>query len=200
MCGQVGHITLDNASNNDTFMEAFEQALTADGIYFQRYGNRICLRHQRFREVVQEVINRNQDLRNSGNTDVGSVLNQVLELLRDVDTHWSSVLFMVQRTLLLCRPVEIFLAHPDQASIRDLLPTADEWKLLEHIRDFLAIPNSVQELMSGENTPNLSAVLPAYTLCMQRLSEFGRELPVFAPLANAAVAKFEEYFNRSNLS
>jgi len=38
---QIGWITLDNASNNDTFMSSLERELNARGIPFERDGNRI---------------------------------------------------------------------------------------------------------------------------------------------------------------
>ncbi|KAL0957781.1 hypothetical protein HGRIS_001558 [Hohenbuehelia grisea] len=38
---QVGAITLDNASNNNTFLENLEEILISKGIPFDRDGNRI---------------------------------------------------------------------------------------------------------------------------------------------------------------
>jgi len=38
---QIGWVTLDNASNNDTFMASLERELTARGILFDRVENRI---------------------------------------------------------------------------------------------------------------------------------------------------------------
>ena len=38
---QIGCITLDNASNNDTFMASLERELNARGIPFEQVGNRI---------------------------------------------------------------------------------------------------------------------------------------------------------------
>jgi hypothetical protein len=37
----MGMLTLDNASNNGTFMEELENLFRAAGILFQRDGNRI---------------------------------------------------------------------------------------------------------------------------------------------------------------
>jgi hypothetical protein len=40
-CSKIGEITLDNASNCDTLMEALEEFLRAAGTPFCRHGNRI---------------------------------------------------------------------------------------------------------------------------------------------------------------
>ncbi|KAI0056449.1 hypothetical protein BV25DRAFT_1814002, partial [Artomyces pyxidatus] len=203
----IGYITLDNASNNDTFMVAMEGDLSALGIRFQRHGNRIrypavsaivrssSLRREGFQEVVN-IVERNKEAA----TPDPSLPTSILQLLRDVDTRWSSTYFMLRRIRLLRRPLDVFLSHPDQASIKHLRPSDTEWRVIDKLCSFLQIPNMVQQLMSGETSPNLSAVLPAYTMCMKKWAEFGKQEPDFKPLADAGLAKLEEYYNRSTLS
>ena len=41
LLGQVGQITMDNASNNNTMMEELEKIFRRRGIPFDRDGNRI---------------------------------------------------------------------------------------------------------------------------------------------------------------
>ncbi|KII93741.1 hypothetical protein PLICRDRAFT_101142, partial [Plicaturopsis crispa FD-325 SS-3] len=75
--------------------------------------------------------------------------------------------------------------------------TAVQLEVLEDICIFLAIPHSVQELLSGQKTPTLSAVLPAYEELLEMLKLFRVQTPRLAHMADAAIAKIEEYVARS---
>ncbi|KAI0363254.1 hypothetical protein BV20DRAFT_958674 [Pilatotrama ljubarskyi] len=111
------------------------------------------------------------------------------QLLRDVDTRWSSIFLMIDRLLSLYPAVQLLMQkHDPGALLSD--KTLD---VLADIREFLAIPHSVQELLSAENTPTASLVLRAYTELIDILKEAQSALPRISHGIQAAISALEEY-------
>ncbi|KII82783.1 hypothetical protein PLICRDRAFT_58629 [Plicaturopsis crispa FD-325 SS-3] len=127
----------------------------------------------------------------------GAFKLSVWQLLRDVDTRWSSTFFMMNRVLDLYPAIDAYLSKTKQSAIAHYKLTAVQLEVLEDICIFLAIPHSVQELLSGQKTPTLSAVLPAYEELLEMLKLFRVQTPRLAHMADAAIAKIEEYVARS---
>ncbi|KAJ3002031.1 hypothetical protein NUW54_g6071 [Trametes sanguinea] len=111
------------------------------------------------------------------------------QLLRDVDTRWSSTFLMIDRLLSLYPAVQLLMRkHDIGALLSD--KTLD---VLQDIREFLAIPHAVQELLSAENTPTVSHVLPAYTELLEILRGAKSALPRISHGIQAAITALEEY-------
>ncbi|KAI0639810.1 hypothetical protein C8Q77DRAFT_1214245 [Trametes polyzona] len=111
------------------------------------------------------------------------------QLLRDVDTRWSSTFLMLDRLLTLYPVVQLLMTkHDPGALLSD--KTLD---VLSDIREFLAIPHAVQELLSAENTPTASLALPAYAELVDILKAAQSKLPRIAHGLQAAVSALEEY-------
>ncbi|CDO71217.1 hypothetical protein BN946_scf184863.g12 [Trametes cinnabarina] len=130
------------------------------------------------------------------------------QLLRDVDTRWSSTFLMIDRLLSLypvkgsCMswlefPSDAFFIKAVQILMRkhdpDALLSDKTLDVLSDIREFLAIPHTVQELLSAEHTPTASLVLPAYAELIEILKGARAKLPQLGHGIQAAISALEEY-------
>lgn len=68
---------------------------------------------------------------------------------------------------------------------------------LVQIREFLQIPHLAQECLSAERTPTLPVALPAYEELLALLKVFKGKYTAIADGVQAAIAKLEEYYNKS---
>ncbi|KAF8581503.1 hypothetical protein K439DRAFT_1245623, partial [Ramaria rubella] len=87
-------------------------------------------------------------------------------LLRDVDTWWDTVFFMIRRLCHLHPAFDYFLAQPKNADLKDLRMKKNEWVVLQDFKMVLMIPHQVQMVMSKEATPVLSGAIPAFETFM----------------------------------
>ncbi|OSD08725.1 hypothetical protein PYCCODRAFT_1356822 [Trametes coccinea BRFM310] len=111
------------------------------------------------------------------------------QLLRDVDTRWSSTFLMIDRLLSLYPAVQLLMSKHDP----DALLSDKTLDVLSDIREFLAIPHAVQELLSAENTPTASLALPAYAELIDILKGAQEKLPRIRHGIQAAISALEEY-------
>ncbi|KAF9021837.1 hypothetical protein BDZ89DRAFT_957146 [Hymenopellis radicata] len=118
---------------------------------------------------------------------------RVLALLRDVDTRWSSVYYMVDRLLYLYPAVERTANASDSDDLKSLCLNDLQRRILKDIRLFLHVFHSVQELGSAEKTPTLSIVLPLYEKLLQLLRVLPNSVPNLTHAIRASVAKLTEY-------
>ncbi|KAJ2973617.1 hypothetical protein NUW54_g12033 [Trametes sanguinea] len=96
------------------------------------------------------------------------------QLLRDVDTRWSSTFLMIDRLLSLYPAVQILMNKHD----RDALLSDKQLDVLSDIREFLSIP---------------PCSLPAYTELIEILKGAKAKLPRIAHGIQAAISALEEY-------
>ena len=75
----------------------------------------------------------------------------------------------------------------------DVLLTDKTLDVLTDIREFLAIPHSVQEVLSSENTPTASLALPAYATLIEILKGAQTKLPRIAHGIQASINALKEY-------
>ncbi|KAJ7794590.1 hypothetical protein B0H13DRAFT_2171261 [Mycena leptocephala] len=85
-----------------------------------------------------------------------------LQLLRDVDTRWSSTLLMIDRAILLHEAIDKFLSDPQFRELRKYKLGDEDWKALELFKRILAVPHAFQQKLSAEKTPTLGDALPAF--------------------------------------
>ncbi|KAL1740820.1 hypothetical protein HDZ31DRAFT_46705 [Schizophyllum fasciatum] len=76
------------------------------------------------------------------------------------------------------------------------------YRVLLDVRKFLQFLNSVQEIVSGQQTPTLSIVLPLYEKLISGLrflmTPGGEEsIPQLSHAIQATIGKLEEYFEKS---
>ncbi|KAJ7572574.1 ribonuclease H-like domain-containing protein, partial [Mycena floridula] len=123
-----------------------------------------------------------------------------LQLLRDVDTRWSSTLLMVERAILLREAITLFLRKEDFAELRSYMLDDDEWDDLELYRRILSVPHAFQQKLSAEKTPTLCNALPAYEAMVKVWKEMQDEIPQIAPVIEAGLEKLESYIDRTELT
>ncbi|KAL1691530.1 hypothetical protein GGG16DRAFT_53277 [Schizophyllum commune] len=179
---------------------AYQDALKADVVSKARkLINAIRSSGQR-REAFEKSIKTQND---KGGWGDPPQLLRVVGLLRDVDTRWSSTLVMIDRLLELYMAVNEFIYSPEQE--KDLAIYAlDEatYRALLDVRKFLQFLNSVQEIVSGQQTPTLSVVLSLYEKLIAGLrllmAPGGEEsIPQLSHAIRATIEKLEEYFEKS---
>ncbi|KZV66296.1 hypothetical protein PENSPDRAFT_585511 [Peniophora sp. CONT] len=112
-----------------------------------------------------------------------------LQLLRDVDTRWSSTYLMIDRVLYLL-PASNFsfpykLSPPCISEI--------EARVLRDIHSILKVFHGVQQGLSYEHTPTLSSVIPTYELLLERLRTMRDELPHLIGALDQAIDKITAY-------
>ncbi|KAH9937936.1 hypothetical protein B0H21DRAFT_698741 [Amylocystis lapponica] len=126
-----------------------------------------------------------------------------LELLRDVDTRWSSIFLMVDRvltkTLNIFEAIARFLNDPKHDDLRCHALDQKQMQVLDEIRQFLQLPHVVQELLSAEMTPTLSQALPAYEKLLRGLKGMlaPGKLGKLAHGISASIDKLQEYLLRA---
>ncbi len=68
-----------------------------------------------------------------------------------------------------------------------------ELTVLRDIREFLSYAHQVQELVSAEQTPTLSIVIPLYEELLTKLRRLTKEIPKLRHAIEASINKLEEY-------
>lgn len=137
---------------------------------------------------------------------------RAVQLLRDVETRWSSTYLMIDRVLELnevctqffllslkpavnmrLQAINVFLDKAKQRDIAYMTLTKADLQVLEDIRAFLQIPHTVQELLSAERTPTLSMVIPTYEKLISMLKDAEIAYPRIAHVIKESREKVDEY-------
>lgn len=119
------------------------------------------------------------------------------ELLRDVDTRWSSMYFMINRFIEMYEGIYHYLDQPGQRAIRSQALGNVELRVLLDIRQFLSVFYAVQMMNSHEKTPTLSTTIPTYELILSLLRSNRSLLRPLAHAVNESIARIEKYLNRA---
>jgi hypothetical protein len=96
----------------------------------------------------------------------------------------------------------VFLNKAKHTDIASCTIDDDQQEVLRDICEFLQIPHAVQELLSGEQTPTLSEVLPQYENLLVMLRDLRaiklcEKKPQISRAINEAMKKIEEYVRKS---
>ncbi|KAI0246223.1 hypothetical protein BJV78DRAFT_1135748 [Lactifluus subvellereus] len=81
-----------------------------------------------------------------------------LQLIRDVETRWSSVYLMIDCAIILREAITRFLE--EQGEEEEL--TNEDWETLGSMRQILQIPHTYQEVLCFEKTSTLCGTVPAF--------------------------------------
>ncbi|KAK6992491.1 ribonuclease H-like domain-containing protein, partial [Favolaschia claudopus] len=236
---QLGWVTLDNASNNDTFMAKLAAEFRTRRIPFDIVNRRIrCFPHivnLACKAVLSAITDmdfaasdapdfnrdageeahtfldaiardpvatirtsiRASSLRRQYFSEVLKALQQKdLQLLRDVDTRWSSTLLMIDRAILLRLAIDKFL---DDAQFPDLVKyklSDAEWEALDIFRRILAVPHAFQQKLSGEKTPTLGNALPAFEAMISQWEKQKAQYPEATHIIQQGIDKLTTYRER----
>ncbi|KAF8149814.1 hypothetical protein B0H34DRAFT_633403, partial [Crassisporium funariophilum] len=94
---------------------------------------------------------------------VKTFMGKDLQLLRDVDTRWSSAMLMIERALILEECIESFFNVPEFHDLRNKYRLDDEeWNALSVAREILLVPFAFQQRLSAQKTPTLCDAIPSF--------------------------------------
>ncbi|KAK7014542.1 ribonuclease H-like domain-containing protein, partial [Favolaschia claudopus] len=236
---QLGWVTLDNASNNDTFMVKLAAELRARNIPFDMVNRRIrCFPHivnLACKAVLSAITDmdfaasdapdfdrnageepytfldavardpvatirtsiRASSLRRQYFSEVLKALQQKdLQLLRDVDTRWSSTLLMMDRAILLRKAIDKFLEDAQWPDLVKYKLSDKEWEALDIFRRILAVPHAFQQKLSAEKTPTLGNALPAFEAMISQWEKQKTQYPEAANIIQQGIDKLTTYRER----
>ncbi|KAF5372906.1 hypothetical protein D9758_001436 [Tetrapyrgos nigripes] len=116
------------------------------------------------------------------------------QLIRDVDIRWGSTALMIDHARLLKPAIKRFLAHPEFKELRRYYLTEIDWATLDRYSEILA------HVLSGEKTPTLCFVLPAFEAMIEKWRALWDTIPQFSDAINAGIEKLLGYIDRLNES
>ncbi|KJA23885.1 hypothetical protein HYPSUDRAFT_137215, partial [Hypholoma sublateritium FD-334 SS-4] len=85
-----------------------------------------------------------------------------LQLLRDVDTRWSATLYMIERALILEKPLSVISASNEYGDLKKYELSDAQWNALTYTREILLVPDAFQQKLSAEKTPTLCNAIPSF--------------------------------------
>ncbi|KAK7040966.1 hypothetical protein R3P38DRAFT_2768385 [Favolaschia claudopus] len=112
-----------------------------------------------------------------------------LQLLRDVDTRWSSTLIMIDRAVLLREAIDQFLSETDSQELKKCKLSKKEWEALEAFQRILS-------RLSSETTPTLGHALPAFEAMISQWEKQQASHPETASIVQKGIDKLEDYRQR----
>ncbi|OJT10844.1 hypothetical protein TRAPUB_12620 [Trametes pubescens] len=167
----------------------YAYALRGDPIKNARQLISVCrVSGQRREEFKNTIIEGNE----AGSFGEGVELPKS-QLLRDVDTRWSSTFLMIDRLLELYPAVQNFMKKPNYEELACHLLSEKELDVLVDIRGFLLIPHRVQELLSADQTPTASMTLPAYEELLELLKLARDKYSKIVHGIEASISVLEQY-------
>ncbi|KAJ3555147.1 hypothetical protein NP233_g12277 [Leucocoprinus birnbaumii] len=120
-----------------------------------------------------------------------------IQLIHDVDTRWSSTLYMIERAVSLRAVVTQFLEIPEFSDLRCYAITDAEWKSLEIFTQVLSVPDAFQHRLSGEKTLNLSEAIPAFEAMIYKWKHQQMTHPEISSIIQASINKLTVYHQRA---
>ncbi|KAL1712177.1 ribonuclease H-like domain-containing protein, partial [Schizophyllum commune] len=120
-----------------------------------------------------------------------------LQLLRDVETRWSSTLLMVERAILLRAAIDRITRETPELNKYRFRP--DEWTELEELKKVLEVPHAFQQILSGEKMPTLCNAIPSFERMARRWEQLKTELPGMACVIDHGLDKLDEYRDKTDI-
>ncbi|PPR02251.1 hypothetical protein CVT24_011602 [Panaeolus cyanescens] len=186
--------TTDHELSNEEMqaLSEYEDAVASDPVGISRTIVSSCRSSgQRRAELKSIIIEGNK---------AGIWQLKVLQLLRDVETRWSSYFLMIGRIIYLYTPLLYFLIHSNNGSLSHLKFSPSQWKVLNDIHDIFEIPHATQELLSAEKTPTIALALPAFELLIQGWLNKQKAIPELAHFIGVGIHKIQEYVQKCRRS
>ncbi|KAK6981437.1 hypothetical protein R3P38DRAFT_3463793 [Favolaschia claudopus] len=120
-----------------------------------------------------------------------------LQLLRDVDTRWSSTLIMIDRAVLLQEAIDKFLTETQDLKKYKL--SKPEWEALKAFQRILSVPHAFQQRLSAETTLTLAHALPAFEAMISQWEKQQTRHPETADIVQQGIDKLDDYRERSSI-
>jgi len=204
-------ITLDNASNNDSFIQSIDK----DSTNFKSFHHIRCFAHVlnlsaqtaldvlkddliKLRNGIKKIRSSPQSFLKFKELQCGMNLKPIL----DCPTRWSSTADMLERALKLKVPIISYLAVVDSAKKaidEPLSLTSDAWGNFERILEYLVPFRQATIASCGDTYPSLSIVVPLYNTLMDHFQLWMAEKTNPQETLHRAVvtanAKLVQYYN-----
>ncbi|TFK17492.1 hypothetical protein FA15DRAFT_604971, partial [Coprinopsis marcescibilis] len=145
------------------------------------------------RNTVRAI--RSSSLRRSRFADLqrGELGNPILELLRDVDTRWSSTLLMLERFVELKQfIIKLISLYPE---LQRYKMTIEEWDRLDIYIKILRVPHAFQQMLSHEATPTLHGALPSFQKMINWWELYQHEFLAFEHIIEPGIMKLRDYID-----
>ncbi|KAF7333764.1 HAT family dimerization domain-containing protein [Mycena venus] len=121
-----------------------------------------------------------------------------LQLLRDVDTRWSSTLLMIERAVLLREAIDEFLSDDQFADLQKYTLGDEEWNALKAFQRILAVPHAFQHWLYSEATPTLGNAIPSFQAmikaCLDAYEILGLDTPQRPEHSQSLAEEVNMYF------
>ncbi|KAJ6553868.1 ribonuclease H-like domain-containing protein [Mycena sp. CBHHK59/15] len=133
---------------------------------------------------------------NTSRTSSKALQQKDLQLLRDVDTRWSSTLLMIDRAVLLREAIDKLLSDAQFRDLHKYKLGENDWDALKAFQRILAVPHAFQQKLSAEKTPTLGHALPAFEAMISAWQKQQRAFPETADIVQKGIDKLESYRDR----
>ncbi|KAF9537663.1 hypothetical protein CPC08DRAFT_651679, partial [Agrocybe pediades] len=131
--------------------------------------------------------------------------NVQLQLLRDVDTRWSSILYMIDRALALEKPLDLACTSQDFPDLARYRLSSAQWDALAEVREILiaspcSVPEAFQQKLSAEKTPTLCNAVPAFDAMVSMWKSYQTDMGYpFDDAIQEGIDKLNAYHDRIRL-
>ncbi|KAJ7104872.1 hypothetical protein C8R44DRAFT_746134 [Mycena epipterygia] len=119
-----------------------------------------------------------------------------LQLLRDVDTRWSSTLLMIDRAILLRQAIDKFLSDAQFRDLHKYKLGENDWDALKAFQRILVVPHAFQQKLSAEKTPTLGHAFPTFEAMISAWQKQQHAFPETADIVQKGIGKLESYRDR----
>ncbi|KDQ62838.1 hypothetical protein JAAARDRAFT_120425 [Jaapia argillacea MUCL 33604] len=188
----VKHVLKELKTNPIEPIQEYADALSLDPIGgICTAVGALCKSGQRWRDLRDVIIEGNKSAEKTWPDKVDFI--QPLQLLRDVDTQWSSTFQMMGRYLYLLPGIDLFCAHPRREELVEHRISETTHGVLQDIHQVLKVPHTTQELLSGDHSPTASRALLVYERLIVTWRRFQELIPELAHYIGVGIAKLEEY-------
>ncbi|KAG2052959.1 hypothetical protein BDR06DRAFT_886918, partial [Suillus hirtellus] len=125
-----------------------------------------------------------------------------LQLLHDINIHWSSTLLMIEHAILLCAAIDRFLDSCDFPELKKYKLNDVEWQALNVFKDILSacrsfkpcdVPHAFQQKLSSEKTPTLCDSIPSFEAMSRVWQQQADKYPDRAAVIQPGLDKLEAY-------
>ena len=204
-------ITLDNASNNDSFIEELS---FGSGTSFKSFHHIRCFAHvlnlgvqaaldilkdefASLRRVIRKVRSSPQSFLKFKELQNDMPLKPIL----DVPTRWNSTADMLDRALKLKDSLVAFSSIFDSGKKANEAPLSlspDSWINFERLFEYLLPFRKATLKICGDINPSLSMVVPLYNILMDHLKTWMEKTDPQEPLHRASIianAKITDYYD-----
>ncbi|KAI0071393.1 hypothetical protein K474DRAFT_1607015, partial [Panus rudis PR-1116 ss-1] len=194
LCAERGRVLSDED-------QQYIEVLASDVVARSRNTVNTCrsgtLRREKFEDAIKKANERaafGREPSPTANPDDGKPIQKpTMDLLRDVETRWSSTYSMLDRLLEFRPAVSILLRELEHLAAHDFDKLG--WHVVDDVREFLKVHHRVHAVVNFEKTVSICVVIPVYEKLLSLLKKLEEATPLLIHAIKASMDKLEEYLN-----